>query len=135
MKLETKTLEYYDWDDIQAFLCEELGITENQFRSYKDVVGGERYKDIWHIWIDLNHEDVENDSFKYFFIESEQELRDRLEDIRVEWAQNKADCESNTNGAEISKELEEESKWITNLHNAFFKLSIILRESYVHYCW
>jgi len=43
----TKT-KIYNWFDIQAAICEKMGINENQFRSYHQVVGG-NYKDLWHV--------------------------------------------------------------------------------------
>lgn len=50
------------WDDVEAFICEKLYISQNKFRDYHEVVGGD-YKDWWHVWITLVFENVRNDSY------------------------------------------------------------------------
>lgn len=48
--MESKTVTYFEWSDIQKAICNEMGIDEKDFRDYHRVVGGE-YKDLWHIWL------------------------------------------------------------------------------------
>lgn len=64
--LQEKTLSYYDWDDIEAHLCDKMGIRLDQFRDYHEVVGG-GYKDWWHVWLKLVSDDVVNDSVKHVY--------------------------------------------------------------------
>lgn len=45
-QITSKTVQVYQWSDIQAYMCEYLNITPKQFRNYHEVVGGE-YKDLW----------------------------------------------------------------------------------------
>lgn len=61
--LQPKTLSYYDWDDVQQFICDELHIMGDQFRNYHHVIGG-KYKDWWHVWMTIVYDDVTNDSYK-----------------------------------------------------------------------
>ena len=68
MTLHAQTLSYYDWDDIQQFLCNQMGIGIEQFRDYHEVVGGE-YKDFWHVWISINYDQVRNDSYETCFFD------------------------------------------------------------------
>ena len=56
------TIEYMHWDDIEQFICDKLGIPQDKFRDYHDVIGGD-YKDWWHVWLTLNYEQITNDSF------------------------------------------------------------------------
>lgn len=51
--LKKQILEYYDWDDIERFICNELNIVPAQFCVYHEVVGGD-YKDLWHVWSTIN---------------------------------------------------------------------------------
>jgi hypothetical protein len=43
-----KTVEIYDWYDIQGEICKRMGINEQDFRRYENVVGG-KHKDFWHV--------------------------------------------------------------------------------------
>ena len=47
--IKKQVLEYYDWDDVERFICDELNIVPAQFCVYHEVVGGD-YKDLWHVW-------------------------------------------------------------------------------------
>ena len=47
--IKKQVLEYYDWDDVERFICDELDIVPAQFRVYHAVVGGD-HKDLWHVW-------------------------------------------------------------------------------------
>ena len=55
MKIDSKTIQVYDWFAIQEAICKEMQIENHQFRSYHEVVGttdGLQYKDLWHIALD-----------------------------------------------------------------------------------
>lgn len=52
----------YSWDSIKLAMCEVLGISENDFRDYHNVIGGD-YKDCWHVVVsDIFYDDIENDT-------------------------------------------------------------------------
>ena len=61
MELKSKTTEYYDWFEIQAAICEEMGIDPDYFRDYHKLVGGD-YKDLWHEWLAYFDSEVRNDT-------------------------------------------------------------------------
>lgn len=67
IKMTPKTIVYYEWDDIQSFLCKELGIEEQYFSSYHTVVGGE-YKNFWHFWLWFVDDKLFNDSYMPMYI-------------------------------------------------------------------
>lgn len=60
--IKVSTLEYVNFNDIEEFICKELGIEQKYFRDYHKatvlengihkVIGGE-YKDLWHVWMSL----------------------------------------------------------------------------------
>lgn len=66
--LQKQILEYYYWDDIEEFLCEKMGISQDKFRNYHDVVGGD-YKDFWHVWLKLVWDDVFNGKISTVFFD------------------------------------------------------------------
>ena len=51
MKVSYTETKVYDWDSLQAAICEVMGIQEEAFRDYHKVVGGD-YKDLWHVALD-----------------------------------------------------------------------------------
>jgi len=53
IELTPNQLEYYDWDDIEMFICQQLNIPVDKFRDYHTIVGGD-YKDWWHVWVSMN---------------------------------------------------------------------------------
>lgn len=57
--IKKQVLEYYDWDDIERFICNELNIVPAQFHDYHEVVGGD-YKDLWHVWSTIHYDDIKN---------------------------------------------------------------------------
>lgn len=48
--MKPQTLQYYEWDQIEDFLCKAIGIERKHFSSYHHVVGGD-YKNLWHVWL------------------------------------------------------------------------------------
>lgn len=59
MSLPVQTGKYYDWDDVEKFLCDSMGIPHDKFRNYHKIVGGS-YKDFWHVWLSIVNNDVIN---------------------------------------------------------------------------
>ena len=59
LQTQTVTQAFYEYKDIQKFLCEKMNITELEFRDFHEVVGG-GYKDFWHVWLKLVYMDVTN---------------------------------------------------------------------------
>ena len=51
--IKKQVLEYYDWDDVERFICDELNIVPAQFCVYHEVVGGD-CKDLWYVWSTIN---------------------------------------------------------------------------------
>lgn len=41
----------YNWFDIQQEICKIMGIPENKFRDYHEIIGGD-YCDLWHVALD-----------------------------------------------------------------------------------
>ena len=46
--IPSRTVQVFDWFDIQTAICDEMQINESYFRDYHKLVGGE-YKDLWHV--------------------------------------------------------------------------------------
>lgn len=71
--MEAKTLKYYEWDEIQAALCERLGIEGKQFRDYAGKYSSEgvdhkkENQDFWHVWLWLIDDRILNDSWMPFY--------------------------------------------------------------------
>lgn len=75
--MESKTVTYFDWRDIQKAICVEMNIDEKYFRDYHKIIGGE-YKDLWHAWLNYFDDAVANGVIKY------NDLGERLE-CKLEW--------------------------------------------------
>jgi hypothetical protein len=87
MKLKSKTLEYYEWSDIENYLSDQLGIEQRYFRDYHKIVGG-RYKDFWHVWLNIVDENVHNGCYSPVFINIEEDeyLKNELIEKYGEWS-------------------------------------------------
>lgn len=57
--MEKKSIEYFNWKEIQNAICEEMGIELEYFRDYHKLVGGS-YKDLWHEWLEYFDSEVRN---------------------------------------------------------------------------
>lgn len=57
MKLQT--LEYYDWDDVEQFLSDAMGIDKKHFRGYHP----DKIPNYWRIWGEVVDLDIRNDSY------------------------------------------------------------------------
>lgn len=77
--LQKQVIEYYDWNDVEAFLCEKMEIPVDKFGNYHDIVGG-KYKDFWHVWLSLVHYDVINDKMSkvWFDMLLDEDNRDEI---------------------------------------------------------
>lgn len=55
MKIDSKTIQVYDWFAIEEAICKEMQIPQGYFSSYHRVVGnsdGIDYKNLWHVALD-----------------------------------------------------------------------------------
>lgn len=84
----------YKWEDIQAFLCNSLGIEDEQFHDYHKVVGvedGVKYKDLWYVWLSFVYFDVKNGHATYMFLKDNVETDHQWENLEKKygkWAYN-----------------------------------------------
>jgi hypothetical protein len=76
IQIETQTLEFYNYRDIQDFLSEKMGIPADKFRGFHKIVGGS-YKDFWHTWLDLVDNDVTNGGISTVYL---QDMIDELKE-------------------------------------------------------
>jgi len=70
--IKIHTSEYVTYSDVQKRICQIMGIEEKNFRSYHKLIGGE-YKDLWHVWIWLHNERIQNDSLQELYLEENSE--------------------------------------------------------------
>ena len=75
--LKASTLTYYDFNDIEKFICKELEIEQKFFRDYHEIIGGS-YKDFWHVWLDLNYDTIHNGGYIDLWFDM---VHDRLKDL------------------------------------------------------
>jgi hypothetical protein len=81
--LQTVTQAFYEYEDIQKFLCEKMNITELEFRDFHEVVGGD-YKDFWHIWLGLVYDDVTNGEISTVDLSQMiDEMKDEMADLQA----------------------------------------------------
>ena len=71
------TLEYYNWDQIEQFICESLGIESSQFCDYHKVIGGE-YKDLWRVWKTINQDTINNDAYVTMYLDDIDNLMEQI---------------------------------------------------------
>lgn len=67
--MKAKQLEYYEWDDFQEAICQEMGIEVNMFYNYTDPISKKSYCDCWHVWRSVFDCNVNNGCYSssYFF--------------------------------------------------------------------
>jgi hypothetical protein len=71
MTISGKSIILYDWFDIEREICKEMGIKENHFHNYHEVVGGD-YKDLWQVSLDMIIPDnLSNDTILRFYEDDE----------------------------------------------------------------
>lgn len=79
--IKPKTIQYYNWFDIQKQLCVLMQIDETYFRNYHELVGGD-YKDFWHVCLDsIVPDTMTNDSYVWMWAET---LETYLEEYMTE---------------------------------------------------
>ena len=81
--LKASTLTYYDFNDIEKFICKELEIEQKFFRDYHEIIGGS-YKDFWHVWLSLNYDEIENGSYKELYFDT---IYDRLSELKESYGE------------------------------------------------
>lgn len=77
--MKANNLTYYNWDDIKLEICKEMDISENYFRDYHKLIGGE-YKDLWHAWLDLFDPEVSNEAIN--FVDCEEDMDLKIEGVK-----------------------------------------------------
>ena len=107
--MKKHNVEFFDWNEIQKEICEEMGIDEKYFRDYHKVVGGE-YKDLWHIWLEYFQSDVTNDTIV------RNDCDERI-DIKIQWVTDEGD------------------QWAIPFINAVYKVWDKFEIEYVRYTW
>ena len=79
-------MSYYDWDDFQTAICRAMGIADDKFRDYHDVVfpsleayssADSPYYDCWHVWMSVFDENVRNDSYSTVWFQEPDEPGDK----------------------------------------------------------
>jgi len=109
--IKVSTLEYIHFNDIEEFICKELGIERKYFRDYHEVIGG-KYKDLWHVWMSLNYDNVSNGAYVAIWLDM---VLDNLDSERM---------------------LREYGDWIECLRKPLEKLQEQLGDSIVvYYSW
>ena len=85
--MELQTLEYYDWGDVETFLCETMNFDPKYFRDYHKVVGG-HYKDFWHVWLTINYDSINNDTYNIFYLDDKslESVAEEIQEQYGEWA-------------------------------------------------
>ena len=73
--IKVSTLEHVDFNDIEEFICKELGIESKYFRDYHKIIGG-KYKDLWHVWMSLNYDNVSNGTYVTVWLSMMQDALD-----------------------------------------------------------
>ena len=82
--IEAKTLTYYDFYDVEKYICQELGIEQILFRDYHKVVGGP-YKDFWHVWIDIHYGEIQNGAYETLWFDMAYERLIKLKERYGDW--------------------------------------------------
>ena len=59
--MESKTIKYFEWSDIQSEICKEMNIDKKYFRDYHELIGG-KYKNLWHEWMNYFDSELRNDT-------------------------------------------------------------------------
>lgn len=77
MAIQKQTLEYFEWVDVEKYICDELGIETSQFRDYNEVVGG-GYKDLWHVWMTINQDNISNYSYIALYLDDIDNLMEQI---------------------------------------------------------
>ena len=82
--LKPRVLNYYCFDDVKKFICQELGIEQKFFRDYHKVIGGS-YKDFWHVWLSLHYDEIENGSYRELYFDTAYDRLSELKERYGEW--------------------------------------------------
>lgn len=80
--LESTSEPEYFWTDILEELCKEMGITNEQFDKYHEIVGG-NYKNFWHLWLELT--EVYNNTTTTFWFDDLRHVRNEKVKIYGDW--------------------------------------------------
>lgn len=118
------------WSSMRAFLCNELDITEDDFRCYHEIIGGQP-KNLWNLWHycfatsnirnegDYKKEDVPQ------ALKSIDGIKEKLNNYKIIWMARVIRESSKSNHIDVEKE----AKWIDDLYKPIVKLA---GELYAH---
>ena len=70
-----KSLQYYEWKDIEVFLCEKMGI-----ENFRDVSNNPGH-DYWHVWLDTFAGNIRNGTYQSIVLGDNDDIMERLEDF------------------------------------------------------
>lgn len=84
-KPQSNTVQYYEWKEIERYLCSYIGIEKEYFRDYHKVVGG-KYKDFWHVWLAYVNDNVYNNTLTLVWINNDSYMYKRIEEKFGKWA-------------------------------------------------
>jgi len=107
--METKTITYFEWSDIQKAICVEMGIEPKYFRDYHELIGG-KYKDLWHAWLEYFDSEVKNGTI------TKNDLGEIIES-KLEWVN------------------EDDKPWLEPFVKAVYKVWDDNNIEYVRYFW
>ena len=84
--IKKQVLEYYDWDDVERFICDELNIFNDQFYEYHHVVGGD-HKDLWKVWSTINRENLKDGVYSELYLGDIDHLMTRIVKEYGDWVE------------------------------------------------
>ena len=76
--MQSQTLEYYDWDDVEQFLSDAMGIDKKHFRGYHP----DKIPNYWRIWGEVVDLDIRNDSYHKIWLTEYAEI---IQELYVDW--------------------------------------------------
>lgn len=107
--MKENIIAYYEWEDIRAEICKEMGIDEKYFRDYHKLVGGE-YKDLWHVWIGYFDSEIINDTIVNSCIHDSLEVK-------------------------LGYLIEEEGEWVKEFVEAVYRVWDKYKIEHIKYSW
>ena len=81
--MKPQTLEYYDWDDVEQFLSDAIGIEKKHFRGYHP----DKIPNYWRIWGEVVDLDNHNDSYHKIGLSEDwlAEYAKIIQELYVDW--------------------------------------------------
>jgi Fe-S-cluster formation regulator IscX/YfhJ len=82
--VKSEIIEIFDWLDIEKEICNEMGISEDHFNYYHEVVGGYQ-KNLWFEWMAFFDENTANDQIKFKNMNSLESDLEKCSDNSKNW--------------------------------------------------